>query len=88
MILIADEGPGVPEAKKKAALDAYSSLENTLHHSTGRYIYEGGGLGLGLTLTRLIMDHHHGRMEICSGGSQPGTMVVLSFPTVGQKNSA
>jgi signal transduction histidine kinase len=87
VILISDEGPGVPKAKKKVALDAYSSLESTLHHSTGRYLYEGGGLGLGLTLARLIMDHHHGRMEIYSGGSKSGTTVVLSFPTTVQKNS-
>jgi PAS domain S-box-containing protein len=79
-IEVADEGEGIPEGKQVDVLIPYYSLENPLKHSTGRYKFRGGGLGLGLTMVKLIMDYHNGRLAIKNRAGSTGTLAVLSFP--------
>ncbi len=81
-IEIADEGTGIPEDSLRDVLTPYYSLENPLNHSTGRYIFQGGGLGLGLTIAKLVMDYHNGELVIGNRSDRPGASVVLSLPLV------
>lgn len=85
-IEVVDEGEGIPEDKLRDVCIPYFALENPLHHSTGRYKFRGGGLGLGLTITKLIMEYHNGTLAITNRIDCAGTSVVLSFPlTAGQE---
>lgn len=77
---VADEGEGIPQNKLGDVFIPYFSLENPLTHSTGRYKFHGGGLGLGLTMAKLIMEYHNGTLVIGNRPDQPGTLVALSFP--------
>ena len=79
-IEVADEGDGIPEDKLLDALTPYYSLENPLNHSTSRYKFNGGGLGLGLTVAKLIMEYHSGSLVIGARNGCAGTLLVLSFP--------
>lgn len=84
-IEVADEGEGIPEEKLGDLLIPYYSLENPLNHSTGRYKFQGGGLGLGLTVVKLIMDYHNGSLAISNRADRTGALVVLSFPLAGEE---
>ena len=82
LIDIIDEGIGIPEDKKDQVLEPYFSLENPLHHSTAQYKHMGGGMGLGLTIIRMIVETHKGGLEIHSKGPGLGTTLTVSFPLV------
>jgi PAS domain S-box-containing protein len=84
-IEVADEGKGIPEDKLGDVFIPYYSLENPLHHSTGRYKFQGGGMGLGLTVAKLIMEYHNGALVIGARTDCAGTLAVLSFPLAGEE---
>lgn len=70
-IKVDDEGPGVPEAEREAVFDRL--------HRGGRARRSGGGLGLGLPLTREVARRHGGDCWIAEG---PGCRVRLRLPAV------
>lgn len=76
---ILDEGEGIPEEITKDLSRPYFSTENTLSHSTGRYKYKGGGMGLGITIMRLAMERMGGSLDI-SRRPEGGTRILLVFP--------
>ena len=80
---VSDEGIGIPGDRMQSVFEPYYSLENINHHSTGRYKFMGGGIGLGLTVSRLIMEHHGGSLTVDSPGENMGTNVTLRFPLEG-----
>ncbi|MBF0292469.1 MAG: DUF3365 domain-containing protein [Nitrospinae bacterium] len=80
-IEVADEGEGIPPNKLKDVFIPYYSLENPQYHSSGQYEYHGGGMGLGLTLAKLIMEYHNGSLTIGQRAEGTGTLVTLAFPT-------
>ena len=82
-IEVADEGEGIPEDKLQDVLVPYYALESSLMHSTGRYKFHGGGLGLGLTIVKLIMEYHNGTLTIGNRTDGTGTLVALRFPLAG-----
>ncbi|MBF0291447.1 MAG: PAS domain S-box protein [Nitrospinae bacterium] len=80
VVEIKDEGIGVPFGKKALIFEPFFSLEDHYKHATSQYQYMGGGIGMGLTLSRLIMEYHGGRLELESEGENRGTSVKLIFP--------
>ncbi len=74
-------------------------FENAIHtpgltgevllHSSGKTKFKGGGPGLGLAISRGIMDAHHGRIWLESAGhdeaKNPGTTVFIRLPIDGHK---
>ncbi|NNL68481.1 MAG: HAMP domain-containing histidine kinase, partial [Acidimicrobiia bacterium] len=71
-VAITDSGPGIPEADLPRIFD--------LHFTTkgGRVEF---GMGLGLTITRNIVDRHAGTIDV---RSRPGsTTFVVTLPVVG-----
>lgn len=80
VVEIKDEGIGVPVGKKALIFEPFFSLEDHYKHATSQYQYMGGGIGMGLTLSRLIMEYHGGRLELESEGENQGTSVTLIFP--------
>jgi PAS domain S-box-containing protein len=77
IVEIEDEGPGIDSDKKKMVFEPLFSPNDPLRHFTSQYKYMGGGLGMGLTLARLIMERHGGSLEMRDSGK--GTRVKLSF---------
>ena len=86
-IEVADEGEGIPEDKLRDVFIPYFSLENPLMHSTGRYKFQGGGLGLGLTVVKLIMEYHNGTLVIGNRTDRAGALAVLTFPLADEESA-
>ena len=65
-IEVADKGIGIPESEQHRVFDKFYRVNNSLVHETK-------GSGLGLSLTKSIVEAHHGRIDLYSrpaGGSR------------------
>jgi two-component system sensor histidine kinase KdpD len=56
-LTVSDDGSGVPEAERERVFEAFARCGDR----------HGGGLGLGLTLTRAIVERHGGRITLADG---------------------
>jgi signal transduction histidine kinase len=71
-IIVADRGPGIPEADLERAFDPFVRLETSRSRETG-------GSGLGLSIARTIAHAHGGEVTLANrpGG---GLLATLSLP--------
>lgn len=67
---VSDDGPGIPPTLLPHIFEAFSRRTTT----------NAKGLGLGLTITRQIVELHGGRIAVESTPGRPGTTFRLSFP--------
>jgi signal transduction histidine kinase len=72
MILIRDEGPGIPEAELEKVFEPFYRLEASRNRDTG-------GTGLGLTIARSIAEAHGGTLSL-HNRSEGGLEVRLVLP--------
>jgi PAS domain S-box-containing protein len=79
-IAVVDEGIGFTLTDSSPLFDPFFSLEKVTHHATGRYKYLGGGIGLGLTVARMILDLHGGAIDVASKGEGEGARVTITLP--------
>lgn len=68
-MILADNGPGIPEDRRKAALDPFQQFAG---------LKDSQGVGLGLALVRAIADRHHAALTLSDNA--PGLKVTVSFP--------
>lgn len=83
---IKDRGKGIPPESLDIVFEPFYSLEDKLHHSTGKYKHLGGGLGLGLTVVRLVAEVHGGLLELTSEGEGKGCLVRMTLPLAAMKD--
>jgi len=75
-VTVRDNGYGIPEGEAERIFDPFCQVEDPL---TRRY----GGLGIGLTITRAVMQQHGGRVWAESPGPGEGSRFTLVFPLAG-----
>jgi nitrogen fixation/metabolism regulation signal transduction histidine kinase len=68
----ADTGPGIPSEDREKVFTPFYSTKAT-------------GFGLGLAITKKIVDDHGGRIFVADGAT-PGTVVVMELPVVKQSS--
>jgi signal transduction histidine kinase len=78
VVEITDNGPGIPVELRDAVFQPFFSLENPLQHQTGEYSFKGGGIGLGLTLAKMIANFHKGSIDLAS--NEHGSTVTIRLP--------
>ncbi|HEY4688187.1 MAG TPA: hybrid sensor histidine kinase/response regulator [Anaerolineae bacterium] len=85
-IRITDTGIGIDPAEHDRIFQKFVVAEDIVHHSTSRSAFMGGGLGLGLSVVRGIVEAHGGRVWVESPGRDPerlpGTTFHILLPTV------
>ena len=83
-IVISDTGIGIPLEEQRRIFEHFYVLESVDHHSTSKSAFQGGGLGLGLAITRGIIEGHEGRIWVESTGRDfdalPGSTFHLLLP--------
>jgi signal transduction histidine kinase len=75
-VAVRDGGPGIPEADRKRVFERFWQLDGPTSNS--------GGAGLGLAISKRIVDQHRGQIEITGGceGTRTGTgtCVIVTLP--------
>jgi signal transduction histidine kinase/CheY-like chemotaxis protein len=72
LICVADNGIGIDPGQLEEVFDMFVQLDAS--HAAA------GGLGLGLTLARSIVERHGGRIEARSGGPGQGAEFIVRLP--------
>ena len=72
VLAVADDGRGIPAAQQHSIFEKYAKLET-----------QGSGSGLGLYISRQMVDLHHGHIAVHSQPGQ-GTRFVVTLPHVFQ----
>jgi PAS domain S-box-containing protein len=79
-VVIIDGGVGMaPDHLLHVSEPFYTVADANRHHSS-RYGHLGGGLGLGLSLSKLIVEVFGGGIEISSVGLEKGSSVTITMP--------
>ncbi|MDL1909081.1 HAMP domain-containing protein [Chloroflexi bacterium CFX6] len=88
-IKVKDTGIGIDPQYHELVFEKFYQTGEVLLHSSGKTKFKGGGPGLGLAISRGIMDAHHGRIWLESAGhdeaKNPGTTVFIRLPIDGHK---
>ncbi len=72
-IRVADDGIGIPAELMPRVFELFTQSDRSLDRSQG-------GLGIGLTLVRLLVDQHGGTVEARSDGPGRGSEFVVRLP--------
>jgi len=75
LIHISDTGIGIDQAKQARIFDAFEQGEKTT-------IRQFGGLGLGLAISKNLVELHDGAISVQSDGSGKGTTFTIALPCV------
>ena len=76
-IRVRDDGRGIPPEKLPRIFDLFEQVDPSLDRSTG-------GLGIGLTLVRSLVELHGGRVEAKSEGASRGTEFTVRLPALAE----
>jgi len=76
VIRVADNGLGIPPAMLPHIFDLFTQVDATLERSQG-------GLGIGLTLVRSLVEMHGGSVQAFSEGRGKGSEFVVRLPLLG-----
>jgi signal transduction histidine kinase len=76
LVRVRDDGIGIPAELLPRIFDLFIQGEQSLDRS-------GGGLGIGLTLVRRLIEMHGGRVEAHSEGAGKGSEFVVRLPLAG-----
>lgn len=83
-ITVHDDGVGIPLEEQERIFDRFYVLEDTSLHRSSKTSFKGGGLGLGLPVTKGIVEAHGGKVWIESEGYDeeelPGSTFHILFP--------
>lgn len=79
-IAIQDEGPGIPEDFSNKIFQRFSRASDSPTHHVG-------GSGLGLYISKAIIEHHNGRIDFANNPNKGATFYVV-LPATPKTNSA
>jgi len=74
-VSVRDNGMGIPEDMLAGIFDMFTQVDR----SSGR---SQGGLGVGLTLVRRLIDMHEGSIEARSNGANQGSEFIVRLPLI------
>ena len=72
-LVVRDSGAGIPAQKLESIFELFVQLDTPLARSEG-------GLGIGLTLVRRLVEQHDGRVEVHSAGAGAGSTFTVTLP--------
>lgn len=75
LVSVRDNGPGIPRHMLAQIFEMFEQVDQTLDRSFG-------GLGLGLTLVKRLVELHGGSVEAYSDGPGSGSEFVVRLPTI------
>jgi signal transduction histidine kinase len=79
VIYVQDNGIGIPASQLKNVFRKFYELNEFYAHKSGTIEYRSSGLGLGLAISRRIVELHNGNIWIKSKENE-GTTVFITLP--------
>jgi len=83
-ITVADTGVGIDLDKQWLIFEKFSTAEDVMLHSTSKTQFMGGGIGLGLTIAKGVIQSHGGQIWVESDGydpdNPPGSKFFILLP--------
>jgi PAS domain S-box-containing protein len=76
VITITDSGIGLTAEERGRIFEAFTQGD----HASGQSAHRFGGLGLGLAISRMLMESHGGRIEASSEGRGRGAVFTITLP--------
>ncbi|HUQ11455.1 MAG TPA: ATP-binding protein [Steroidobacteraceae bacterium] len=76
-VRVSDTGVGIPADMLTKVFDIFTQVEPSIDQSQG-------GLGIGLTLVRRLLEMHGGSVEAESAGANAGSTFIIRLPLAGQ----
>jgi signal transduction histidine kinase len=73
LIAVSDTGPGIDPAVGDRVFEAFQQLDSSASRPHG-------GLGLGLTIARRLIEAHGGRVDVRSAGPGRGATFLVTLP--------
>jgi signal transduction histidine kinase len=85
-VSVKDTGIGVAREEQPRIFERFHTAGDTQLHSTSKTAFRGGGLGLGLSVTKGIIEAHGGKIWVESPGLDPdklpGSEFIAELPVV------
>ncbi|HVF63054.1 MAG TPA: PAS domain S-box protein [Casimicrobiaceae bacterium] len=81
VITVSDTGLGIPPAMLARVFDIFAQVDRTLERAQG-------GLGIGLTLVKRLVEMHGGTVEAQSEGERRGSRFIVRLPVVASTTDA
>jgi len=81
VVTVKDSGIGIPPSNLQTIFEMFSQVEGALSRSQG-------GLGIGLSLVKRLVEMHGGRVEAYSDGPGRGSEFVVRLPIVVERTYA
>lgn len=79
-ISIKDTGVGIDPVEQTRIFDRFHTTTGDVsRHSTSKTAFQGGGIGLGLTICKGIVEAHGGRLTVESARHDPATLPGSTF---------
>ena len=72
-----DTGIGIPVDKHETIFEPFYEVQNSLHHTTSKTEFMGGGIGLGLTLAKQVIESHDGQIIVESEPDKGSVFTVV-----------
>ena len=63
-VKVIDSGIGIPVDKQDMIFEPFYEVQNSIHHTTSKVDFMGGGIGLGLTLAKQVIESHDGQIVV------------------------
>lgn len=73
---VADTGIGIPEEERERIFERFYEGRDPMQHTSGTIEFGSGSLGLGLAVTRSIVDRHGGQVRVESTVGKGSTFTV------------
>jgi PAS domain S-box-containing protein len=80
-VTVKDTGMGIPPDKLESVFEMFTQIDRTLERSQG-------GLGIGLTLAKRLVEMHEGTISAQSAGPGKGSEFVVRLPILIEKGKA
>lgn len=76
-IKVTDNGIGIPGDKLDLVFEPFYEVQNTINHMTSKTEFMGGGIGLGLTLAKEVIESHKGELLLESIEKKGSTFTIV-----------
>jgi signal transduction histidine kinase len=83
LITVEDTGIGIPANEIKWIFQKVYEVGDVMNHSSGTFGFGSKGFGLGLALCRVIVEAHHGRVDVQSTPGR-GSTFTIALPRAGK----